>query len=455
MRRTITLLIGVVALIAGALAYQQWQLAAQRTQAEGLIAQAGTMIRGIEERSDYQQLRREFFGAWEDLDAARRLFDDGSFGESVTRAESCISVLRQAIGASEEDSGDRGRFLSVTGNVEYRRGERGAWKRARRGDSLNPGDWVKTAATGSAHILSPDGTEYTLRANTMLHLNVQTNRFGRSEQVAEMQFGWVELNTDQAPSQVRTPKSQANIRKSSEAMVAYDRERSTSTFAAYRGGVEVVAENGQTQNLNALEQVVQVGDLLSNPSSLPGRPRLLSPGNDWDVDLQGGDLRLSWRPVAGAANYALRVSRSELFASSLIEDNRRTKTSARLGLRSEGVFFWQVAAVAEDGVRGPWSDPRGFRVSQRRGSSAEDTTPPALRIEDVQTYGSLLIVNGRTESGATVAINGEAASVNADGSFSKTLQMRQEGFAFVELTAEDAAGNTSHEQRRVFIGSTY
>ncbi|MEM1177893.1 MAG: FecR domain-containing protein [Acidobacteriota bacterium] len=454
-RRTLLLLLTVVALIAGAFAYQQFRHAKQAEQAQLMLDDAGALARQIEDRPDYDRTRREFFSAWEDLDAGGDAFQDERYGEAVNLLDRSIRQFRDILAVEQEDNPNQGQFLSVSGNVEYRRGERGAWKRAQPDDVLSPGDWVKTSAGGSASVRFPDGSSYTLRANTMVHLSAQTDRLGRSQQVAEMSFGWVELSTRQSRGTVRTPKAEAQVQSSSQAMVSFDRERNESRFAAYAGGMDVVADNGQTQTIGALQQVIQTGDLLSGPASLPGKPRLLFPPTDRQFSTANKEMRLTWRAVSGARGYALQVSRNRLFASTII-DNERTKTSARIGLRSEGVYYWQVAAVSSDGeTRGPWSEPRSFKVRLPQRSAGDDKTPPMLLLEDVQGYGSMLIVSGRTEPGSSLELNGSAAEVKSDGTFSARLQMNTEGFAFINAAATDAAGNTTREQRRVFIDSSY
>lgn len=454
-RRTVMLLLIVVGSIGGAFAYQQWENRTRASRAEIKLSEATNLSRQIEDRADYDQLRREFFEAWENLDAGRKAMEEQRFGEALNLADNSYSVMRSILEREEGEAERQGKFLSVQGNVEYRRGERGAWRRAAVDDLVNPGDWVKTSAGGSASVRFADGSEYTLRANTMVHLGTQTNRLGRNEQVAEMAFGWVELSTEGNTGRVKTPKSEAQVRSSSEAMVSYDREKKQSLFAAYRGGVEVVSENGQSQTLSALQQVTQIGDLLSAPTALPGKPRLSFPPNDRAFELDDKDIRLSWRSVPGATAYALQVSRNRLFANTIIDAPSRQKTSAKVGLRAEGVFYWQVASVGSDGARGPWSEPRAFHVKQTQQSSGDDTTPPTLRIEGVQSYGRMLIVNGRTEKGATLTLNDEEAAVQSDGSFSQTLKVDEEGFVFVKAVATDGAGNQSREERRVFVDSAY
>lgn len=455
MRRAMVLLLSVIGLIGSAFAYQQWQHFAQKDEAQRVIDEATDLTHQIEERKDADQMRREFFGAWEDLDGARLAFGAGRYGDALSLGTRSLLELQQILQVDAEVTKGSGRFLDVQGQVEFRRGDRGPWRRARDQDVVGPGDWVKTSANGSAKLLFQNGPEYTLRSNTMVHLTFQLDRFGNSEQVAELPFGHVELTTDRAGSRVKTPKSEASVKRSSNAMVIFDRERNAARFAAFQGGMDIVAANGQTQSIGALQQVDQEGDLLGRLTALPDRPRGLFPSEEREIDLAAGDLRLSWGRVAGAAKYAINVSENRLFVSNLIDRNDLVNPGARLGLRGEGLFYWQVAAVDGEGVRGPWSEPRAFRVQRRQGNDREDKTPPPLELESVQTYGSLLVVSGRTEPGAKLAVNGEQAALGGDGRFTKTLQMVQEGFVFVEVVATDGRGNAARQERRVFFDAAY
>ena len=354
----------------------------------------------------------------------------------------------------QESSERKSRFLSVQGGVEYRRGERGAWNKARTNDSLNPGDWVKTSDSGTAEIRFPDGSTYVLRYNTLVHLGSDFDSTTGGDPVANIEFGWVEFNTAQGgSSRVKTPKSEAILEGDTEVTISYDPNRAEGHYTTFSGGTRVTSASGQIQEMVALQKVDQQGDLLSPPRPVPPSPQLSGPTNGQEIDFDSQkELRLAWDRVSEAPRYALNVSRSQIFASNIIEDDNRRKTSARVGIRGEGIFYWRVAAYDREGALGAWSETRSFRIASLRGlSDIEDKIPPDLSIEEVQPYGSLVLVNGRTEPGATVAINEEPVSVELDGSFSKTIQMTQTGFAFITVVATDAWNNSSEEKKRVFI----
>lgn len=444
----------VVTLIVSTLIYQQWEQSTRRDRAEDALEEARDLARSLEDREDYDQIRLEHHIAWEDLADAQAEFDAERYGPALIRARAAVRELDPVFDLGPNSSQRKSRFLSVQGGVEYRRGERGAWKRARTNDSLNPGDWVKTTGDGTAEIRFPDGSTYVLRHDTMVHLSSLLNSAaGNGEPVAKLEFGWVEFNTGQSGSTIKTPTSQAILEGDTEATVTYDPSRASGQYTNFAGRTIVTSNSGQTRQLGELQQVEQKGESLSAPRPVPPGPQLVSPARDQEIDFDTQrELRLAWKSVENAARYAINVSRSQIFATNIIEDSNRRKASARLGIRGEGIFYWRVAAYDRSGSQGAWSEIRSFRIAALKGvSDIEDTTPPVLMIEELQPYGSLVLVNGRTEPGAKVTINDEPVSVDLNGSFSKTIQMTQVGWAFITIVATDAWNNPSEEKKRVFI----
>ena len=112
-----------------------------------------------------------------------------------------------------------------------------------------------------------------------------------------------------------------------------------------------------------MQQVVQTGDLLSEPATAARPARALEPADNDDLDLQSADkVVLAWEQVPNAARYSLQVSRNHLFVDNIIDVSNRTKTRATLGLRGEGTFQWRVAAYGKDGSRGRGAS---FEISRR------------------------------------------------------------------------------------------
>ncbi|MEE8138232.1 MAG: FecR domain-containing protein [Thermoanaerobaculia bacterium] len=331
-----------------------------------VIAEAEEMLTTLRGEPGVAAYRGEYETARQKLNEAEEQADRGELDEALKSAERSRTLLASILGALRH-SGVAGeaRLIAVRGGVEYRRGERGKWQPARSRIVLNAGDYVKTSGKGSAEIMTVDGTIYTVRSDTVVVVG-ETRSIGGAarERSINLEFGWVDLSTSRSASRVTTPGAEARVREDSSALVTYDEQQQVSRFAAYSGEIEVTSKGGETRQVKALQQVVQRGQTLTRPKPLPSVPVLLSPSDNLEAST-GADARLvlSWQPVKGARRYALQVARNRFFVDSIIDVEDRTKTKATLGLQGEGSFVWRVAAFGDEGVKGPWSDQRRFRVT--------------------------------------------------------------------------------------------
>ncbi|HEY4589191.1 MAG TPA: FecR domain-containing protein [Thermoanaerobaculia bacterium] len=430
-------------------------------EAAAMIGQAEALRQQL---SNEPRVATGFAAEYEDgtqsLKEAKARLEARDLGAARDRARHSREALQSIVDALALRGGaGQAQFVSLQGDVEFRRGEGGDWQEARSRVQLQGGDTVRTAENGSAVVMLQDGTLYTVQPNTQLVVSPRSGGAGGGpEQAIEMKYGWVNLSTSQSTgSNVKTPGAVARVKESSEAYVAVDKGTSQGRFGAYRGGMELASNGGLTRQVSALQQVVQTGGLLSEPKAMPGKPEPVEPVDDLLLDLDASKkLVLAWQPVAGAAHYALQVSRNHLFVDNVIDAENRTKTRATLGLRGEGSFQWRVAAFGSDGLQGPWSEPRKFRVASavhNGGGEKQDAAPPELDLGDIKTYGSISMVNGRTEPGARVEVNGEQVTLGADGSFTKAVQLNKEGWNIIEVRARNAWGNETVRRHRVFVES--
>jgi hypothetical protein len=439
----------------GWLVYDRWRAGELENDAARLLEEVEALIVRAQEERPQGAFQDEFQEALASRDAARRHFTESEFAASAEQGRRARALLSAVLDvAGSRSAAGEAQFIAVQGGVEFRRGEQGEWEPAHSRDVLHSGDWVKTTPGGSAEIVFLDGTLHTVRPNTLILVTRARTAIGAgTEQAISMEYGWVDLNTAQRGGRVSTPSADARVRRDTEAAVSFDRATDTARFAAFRGEVEVTSRGGVTRTVGPLEEIRQQGDLLTDPAALPDSPQIAAPPANLEVTLdEGRRLVLSWLPVPGAVRYALQVSRSRLFVDNLIDVDSRSKTEATLELRGEGGFQWRVAAVGREGLQGPWSDTRSFRVvAALRPGERGDRTPPPLELEQVQVYGNLFMVSGRTEPGATLRVNGEVVSVGQNGVFNKTLLVGREGWSVLEFVASDTSGNVATLRQRVFV----
>jgi hypothetical protein len=451
------ILLGVLALVGlSVVVIRVWEYQVLKRDADHVIRQAGGLLQRVQGEKGLSRFATEYASARQSLQDARAKLADGEFSAARDDGQRSRSVLQGILDKlSPNGAAGQAQFVDVEGEVEYRRGDGGDWQEAHRQVQLQPGDYVRTSESGSAEIMFIDGSLYTVRPNTQFIVAPgSSGSRGPADQSIEMAYGWVNLNTSDKSNNVRTPGAVARVREQSEAFVAVDKETSQGRFGAFHGGVEVASQGGLTREVGPLQQVVQTGDLLSEPKPLPSPPEPLTPGDDEALDLERTRrVVLSWTPVQGAARYALQVSRNQLFVDNIIDVENRAHTRATLGLRGEGSFEWRVAAYGADGLQGPWSQTRGFRVVSSRSAGGEkrDTTPPELEIDEVKTYGNIFMISGRSEAGARIEVNGELVKTDVDGTFNKTVELTKEGWNIIEIRARDAWGNESVRRHRVFV----
>ena len=454
--RGVGLLALILALLGGGfLAYKIWEYRTMQKQSALVIGEVQGLFQRLQKEERTNGYKSELAAAWQSFQEAQTAFSRRDYRTALDDARRSRNVLLSVVDSlSLPSTAGQAQFISIQGEVEFRRGESGDWEEARSRVALHQGDYVRTSERGSAEIMFLDGTLYTVRPNTQFIVMNSRNGGGGDEQSISMEYGWVDLNTSQgASSSVKTPGAMARVKEDSEAFVAVDKGSSQGRFGAFSGGVEISSKGGLKRDLQPMQQVVQTGDLLSEPAPLPEKPELAEPADNLDVDLERADrLVLAWEPVPNAVRYALQVSRNHLFVDNVIDVANRTKTRATLGLRGEGTFQWRVAAYGKDGIQGPWSKPWKFRVASFRGNGGDsDKTPPELDLEDVKSYGNIFIVAGRAEPGSRVEVTGEQVKTAADGSFTKTVQITKEGWSLIEVRALDGAGNETVRRHRVFV----
>ncbi|MBV8202756.1 MAG: FecR domain-containing protein, partial [Acidobacteria bacterium] len=447
------------------LVYRTWEQQSLERRSRQLIEQDQRLLGQVRDDVKLGEFKSEYEAGAQSLQEARADYAQRRFRAAFAGAVTSRKLLQSILDTlALTSSGGQAQFISLSGEVEYKREGGGSWEEARPRVPLRAGDYVRTGSGSSAEIVFLDGTLYTVRGNTQFVISPPGGDSpagagaaageAATDQAIQMEYGWVNLNTASRPSQVKTPGAVAKVRQDSEAFVTYDRGSNRGRFGAVRGGMELAAKGGMTREVGELQQVVQTGDLLSQAQKLPASPVPLEPADNRELDLdRSQNLVLSWNAVPGANRYALQVSRSHLFADNLINVENRTRAKATLGLRGEGTFFWRVAAFSREGTEGPWSRPRKFRVASAKSGGERPNAPPELDLVDVKSYGSIFIVAGRCTPGSRLDINGEQAVVGVDGAFKKTVQFNKEGYSYIEIRARDRWGSETVRRRRVLVES--
>ncbi len=123
----------------------------------------------------------------------------------------------------------------------------------------------------------------------------------------------------------------------------------------------------------------------------------------------------------------------------------------RVNIGADGRFFHQ--AIVQEGdnlIRVVATDDVGNQTLSEVLVHVKTTAPTiALNITEGETFSSpILQLNGRTDPGSLVTVNGQGVVVGTSGSFQIGLQLL-EGRNLVDIVARDLAGNTAALSRQV------
>lgn len=445
------IVLALVALVVGYFGYQSWNATNLERQAQEWVSRPESLLRQLRADRTDPAARTELDGASEILQQARVALGDRRFRSAIDLGRSSYDQL-EAIRDRDRLGGSIAWFLSVQGDVQYRRGETGEFLRAHPRTELHEGDYVRSNAGSSAEIhFREEETVFNLRPDSLIKLTRDLAAGGRT--LGFMEYGWVAVDTSRTPTEVETRYSRLRAGENSLVSIAVPEGSDRSTVRVSQGTAEVESlETGEVRSLRERQQVSQNKERLGATVPLPAAPSLAGPPDDYAVNIDSTDrVELDWNAVPGASRYALQVSRSRLFGENVVDTSDRPGTSATLRLQEEGRYMWRVAAYDRNGNVGPWSEIRKFRVASYRNLALEeDAEPPVIDVE-VLLNGNIALIKGSTEPGARMEINGREAVVAADGTFTATRTLFGTGRVAIDFLAVDRAGNETREQRFVFL----
>lgn len=400
--------------------------------------------------------QREVDDASAQLDAARTAYAEEGWSEAEQLAVSARSRFEALVGAGDSELVGVGEFFSLAGRVQVQRAGQGEWESANLRMPVFNGDFVKCGRDGSAEILFADGTLYRIAPNSLLeiHHRASTSEGGGA---VKMKVGRINVYTSTSRSTITTDAAAAEIE--SDSRVAVDVPEGSggrTTVAAYEGTAMVHDTRGGSVRLASREAVAaEPGRPLGDKVPLPDPPVPLEPMNNASFTLERDrEIRLQWRLRNPDDSVHLQVSRGKRFTDDELDVDAHTvpRESARLRTVAPGTYFWRVATVTAGDVTSDWSPVRRFRIeSPNRPALLEDRTPPFLEVGTPQQLGHLFIVEGRTEPGADVTVNGEHVEPDGEGAFRKAVEFREDGWNELVVIARDPSGNPTEHRERVYV----
>jgi hypothetical protein len=438
--------------------------AARRATPEELalqeIGRAERMYREAQTTAD-PSLRRVVDNARKLLDSARLSYDRMDYPEARAAAQQSQSFSQKILeGASGESF--TAKIYKYEGDVKIKRARQFVWDSVSSSTALRVGDQIKTASNGSAQIIYFDGTITTIKPGSLLEIReLFEDPTTKVRKVREkLNFGGVSATTPGANvagsfHEVATESATTRAEQKAQIEIAFDAGTRRTRTEVHSGQAQVQT-GGKTVTLQPLERVEVVSGQGLRRSKVPPAPGLLDP-TDQRVflpdDPAAGTTTLRWSRVPESARYRLQIARTALFGDLLLDKSDIRSTSVQIPGLQEGHYYWRVSCIDAGDLESPFSEARKFRIAATRERRADDTVPPPLDVVDFLPSGHLVIINGRTEPGALLFVDGQRIDVYDDGAFTAVVRLKRDGLNDVEIIAQDPAGNRNRMRRSVYVES--
>jgi hypothetical protein len=350
---------------------------------------------------------------------------------------------------------NQARFVALDGRVQVKKANSTQWAAADSAMTLDKGDLIQTGPDSNARISFSDGTVYTVRPDTLITVEENSMAQDRSTKIGvSVSTGEVDLSTANwevpgSNAQVSFADAVASFRANSRANVKTDPTGNKHEVTVSAGGGVMQRASGESMELNQWDRASFPSGGPTKKSRVLAPPELVSPLNLLPIivpDPRRHVQTFEWKPVEEAVAYRLRISTSSMF-NDLVADRRVTGTSTTVtGLTSED-YFWAVTAIdAQNRTSDPSSTNRFTMAAQQVAGAM------LLEVVNMQLHGNVVEVNGRTEPGSAIIVNGEAVgTIKPDGTFRHMTRPLLRGSQKIVISGQNRRGGTAKIEKNIMI----
>ena len=347
-------------------------------------------------------------------------------------------------------------FTVLDGTIRVRKSTGNSWINADYNVPLEKGDVVQTGAEGMAKIVFNDGTNYTVKQDSLIVIEENSANDQQQTNVSvAVTTGTVDLTTatyvQGSKSQVIVAGAKASLAPDSAAMVRNDPKGDQHEILVEKGSGQI-ERNGETVRLSDWEKVSfqSTSKTMARATEI-GPPAPITPGNMMPVFINPGEkskeVEFVWTPMANAAGYRLRISHNPYF-SSLLMDRKVDAASVVVTGLPVGAYYWSIQSYDAVGKESVESEKNRFTIVAK----TKEKIDLALELDPFIQHGHVIEVTGKTEAGARVMVNGkEVPLVNDDGTFHFFTPPLPNGENLVTVTAQNAKGGVNTHQEKVVI----
>jgi hypothetical protein len=346
------------------------------------------------------------------------------------------------------------KFVNLDGKVQVKKVNSVQWVEADFHTALDKGDLIQTGSDGAARITFADGTEYTVKSDTLV--TVEENSMGndRPTSVAmRINTGAVDLATPNwsspdSKAAVSVEDATAQLHSNSRAAVKADPEKKENEIVVSGGSAEVQRGQEKIELTQWQKANISVGSPIQK-SNVLAPPDLAEPLNLAPIIVEHpktSSVHFAWKPVSDAVSYTLRISTTKMFTKTAGEATVSGTSTDITGLDG-GDYFWNVIATDAKKQNSEVSETFKFTLAAQG-----KTQEMVLEIVSTQIHGRVVEIIGRTEPGAALIVNGQPVpNIAPDGSFRYFTEPLEPGPHTIVVIGQNRRGGTAKQQVSIVV----
>jgi hypothetical protein len=375
-------------------------------------------------------------------------------GKTANRVLEMIAGAAGTPGKSGEPGSQQAHITALDGTVRVKKAGSNSWVNADYNVPLEKGDVVQTSSEGMAKIVFGDGTNYTVKQDSLIVIEENSaNDQQQTNVTVAVSSGTVDLATGTyvqgSRSQVTVAGATASLAPESAAVVSNNPKSDEHEILVKKGAGEI-SRNGEVVSLADWEKVsFHAESQRMDKEKEIGPPTPISPANMMTV-VNGGEstpVEFSWTPMKNAVGYHLKISRNPYFTSNVV-DRRVDAADVMVSGLNDGAYYWMVQSYDPEGKQSVESEKNRFSLVPR----IKNAEALKLDLDPFVQHGHVIELVGKTETGARVMVNGrEVPLVGQDGSFRYFTPPLPTGENFITITAQNSQGGVNTQQKRIVI----
>src|SRR3984893_5791395 len=239
-------------------------------------------------------------------------------GKLVKRLDAAVSSHDAGVATI---TARQARFVNLDGKVQVKKVNSVTWTSADYQLTLDKGDLVQTGPEGVARIAFADGTQYTVKGDTLVTVEENLVEHDRASSVGvHISSGQVDLATGTwevpgSKAEVSFENAVASLRSNSRAAVRSDPGTQQQEITVASGSAEL-NRGSEHMNIGQWERAAFPTGGPITKSQVLAPPELVEPINLSPIivaDTKRDPIHFSWKPVLTAKVYEFQVSTTSMF----------------------------------------------------------------------------------------------------------------------------------------------